>query len=55
MCFERETGRALDDVLDRVRLQRLIDGGFIAREPNALRVTPAGRKVLNAVLGSLLA
>jgi oxygen-independent coproporphyrinogen-3 oxidase len=53
--FARETGRTLDDVLDRARLRRLIDGGFIEPTGAGLRVTPAGRKVLNAVLGSLLA
>jgi putative oxygen-independent coproporphyrinogen III oxidase len=53
--FQRETGRALDDVLDRSRLRRLIDGGFIEPTGTGLRVTVAGRKVLNAVLGELLA
>jgi putative oxygen-independent coproporphyrinogen III oxidase len=53
--FRRETGRALDDVLDRARLRRLIDGGFIVPLGSGLRVTRAGRKVLNAVLGALLA
>jgi putative oxygen-independent coproporphyrinogen III oxidase len=53
--FQRETGRALDDVVDRARLRRLIDGGFIAPTGSGLRVTGAGRKVLNAVLGALLA
>jgi putative oxygen-independent coproporphyrinogen III oxidase len=53
--FQRETGRALDDVLDRGRLRRLIDGGFVEPTGTGLRVTGAGRKVLNAVLGELLA
>ncbi|HEX2113666.1 MAG TPA: radical SAM family heme chaperone HemW [Alphaproteobacteria bacterium] len=53
--FARETGHALDDVLDAARLQRLLDGGFIVRSESGLRVTPAGRKVLNAVLGALIA
>ena len=53
--FARETGRTLDDVLDRAKLRRLIDGGFIAPMGTGLRVTSRGRKVLNAVLGELLA
>jgi oxygen-independent coproporphyrinogen-3 oxidase len=53
--FARETGRVLDDILDRARLRRLIAGGFIEPTGTGLRVTAAGRKVLNAVLGALLA
>jgi putative oxygen-independent coproporphyrinogen III oxidase len=53
--FARETGRTLDDVLDAVRLRRLVEGGFVVRTESGLRVTPAGRKVLNAVLGALIA
>jgi oxygen-independent coproporphyrinogen-3 oxidase len=53
--FARETGRALDDVLDPARLKRMVDGGFVDRTDTGLRVTRAGRKVLNAVLRALLA
>jgi Mn-dependent DtxR family transcriptional regulator len=42
-------------MLDPARLRRLTDGGFVERDRCGLRVTPAGRKVLNAVLGALLA
>jgi putative oxygen-independent coproporphyrinogen III oxidase len=52
--FQRETGCALDDVLDKARLARLAEGGFIERTDRGLRATPSGRKVLNAVLGALL-
>jgi putative oxygen-independent coproporphyrinogen III oxidase len=53
--FARETGRALDDSLDAARLTRLIDGGFIKRNSaGGIVATPAGRKVLNAVLGELV-
>ena len=52
--FARETGRTLDEAVDRAALTRLIDGGFLERMPHGLRATPAGRKVLNSVLGALL-
>jgi putative oxygen-independent coproporphyrinogen III oxidase len=53
--FARETGRVLDDALDRDRLARLVDGGFLVRTgEGGVRATAQGRKVLNAVLGELL-
>jgi putative oxygen-independent coproporphyrinogen III oxidase len=36
-----------------ISLRRLIDGGFIALDPERLRATAAGRQRLNAVLGAL--
>jgi oxygen-independent coproporphyrinogen-3 oxidase len=54
--FRRRTGRALEAAIAPARLDRLLAGGFVARGGDgALRATPAGRKVLNAVLGELLA
>ena len=53
--FARETGRTLDRVDRWPRLTRLIDGCFVERTPQGLRATPSGRKVLNSVLGALLA
>jgi oxygen-independent coproporphyrinogen-3 oxidase len=54
--FARETGVSLEDAIDRSRLARLIEGGFLARTENGgIQATPQGRKVLNAVLGELLA
>ncbi len=53
--FARETGRTLDEAVDQARLTRLVDGGFVERMPHGLSATPAGRKVLNSVLGALLA
>lgn len=54
--FRRRTGRALEAAIAPVRLDRLLAGGFVVRGGDgALRATPAGRKVLNAVLGELLA
>jgi oxygen-independent coproporphyrinogen-3 oxidase len=53
--FARETGSPLEDMLDPARVRRLVDGGFIVRDDAGLRVTPAGRKVLNAVLAALIA
>jgi putative oxygen-independent coproporphyrinogen III oxidase len=53
--FARESGCSLDEVVDAARLKRLIDGGFVVRSESGLRVTPAGRKVLNAVIEALAA
>jgi hypothetical protein len=41
-------------VLDPVRLERLIDGGFLMLDGVGLRATEAGRQRLNAVLGALM-
>jgi oxygen-independent coproporphyrinogen-3 oxidase len=52
--FQRETGRTLAESLDSARLARLIDGGFVTNNSaGGVSATPAGRKVLNAVLGAL--
>ncbi|MGQ0662722.1 MAG: radical SAM family heme chaperone HemW [Pseudomonadota bacterium] len=53
--FRRQTGLGLEAALEAGRLGRLIEGGFLACDRHGLRATPAGRKVLNAVLGELLA
>lgn len=54
--FAQATGRSLTETLDRGRLQDLVAGGFLARaQDGRLHATAAGRKVLNAVLASLLA
>jgi oxygen-independent coproporphyrinogen-3 oxidase len=50
-----ECGRALEDALDRNRLARLIDGGFLVLDDTGLRATTSGRQRLNAVVGELLA
>ena len=52
--FAARTGQALDDAVDRVRLARLIDLGFVARDAASLWLTPAGRPLLNAVLAELV-
>ena len=52
--FENAVGRPLDDYIDLLALNRLLDGGFLARDRTALRATPEGRRVLNAVLADLL-
>ena len=49
-----ECGRALENALDRLRLGRLIDGGFLVLDDAGLRATSAGRQRLNAVVGELL-
>jgi oxygen-independent coproporphyrinogen-3 oxidase len=50
-----ECGRSIEDALDRRRLARLIDGGFLVLDDVGLRATPAGRQRLNTVIGELLA
>lgn len=53
--FEDETGQALTQWLDRDTIAALKDASLLALTPTHLKVTPAGRPVLNAVLASLLA
>lgn len=53
--FREQTGVALDAALDRHRLPRLIDGGFVVRDAAGLRATAHGRRVLNAVIAELVA
>jgi len=54
--FARRTSTPLDAALGAAALARLIDGGFIVhRRDGALAATPAGRRVLNAVLVELMA
>ena len=55
MHFRRETGQEVEAALDRERLARLVDGGFLALDARGLRATAAGRQRLNAVLAALLA
>ena len=53
--LEARGGRAFDDHIDAARLAHLIDGGFLERDHTHLRATPAGLRVLDSVLASLLA
>jgi oxygen-independent coproporphyrinogen-3 oxidase len=53
--LEARGGLAFDDHIDAARLARLIDGGFLERDHSHLRATPAGLRVLDSVLASLLA
>jgi oxygen-independent coproporphyrinogen-3 oxidase len=53
--FIAETGASMDGVLDKTRLKRLIEGGFLERRADRLIATPSGRARLDAVLGVLLA
>jgi putative oxygen-independent coproporphyrinogen III oxidase len=52
--FRRECGAEPEVVLDPVRLERLVDGGFLMLDGVGLRATEAGRQRLNAVLGALM-
>jgi oxygen-independent coproporphyrinogen-3 oxidase len=53
--FVAETGMSMDRALDGSRLNRLIEGGFLAFTGNRLKATAEGRARLDAVLGALLA
>jgi oxygen-independent coproporphyrinogen-3 oxidase len=53
--FLRVAGCEPEAVLDRTRLARLVEGGFVTLDSQALRATAAGRQRLNSVLGALLA
>jgi oxygen-independent coproporphyrinogen-3 oxidase len=50
-----ECGRPLEELVDRRRIARLCDGGFLLLDAAGLRATAAGRQRLNAVLAELLA
>jgi putative oxygen-independent coproporphyrinogen III oxidase len=52
--FVRIAGEQPEQALERRRLQRLIDGGFLQLDPTGLSSTGEGRQRLNAVLGDLL-
>ena len=51
--FAARTGRTLGQSVDTVRLARLVDLGFVASDGDGLRLTPAGRPLVNAVLAEL--
>lgn len=52
--FRARTGLALDDICDPAGKKQLLDGGMIVEDSATIRATPAGRRVLNAVLARLL-
>jgi coproporphyrinogen III oxidase-like Fe-S oxidoreductase len=51
--FQTRTGVAIDDALDPRGAAELEALGLIARTPDRLRLTEAGRPLLNAVLAKL--
>ncbi len=53
--FRARTGRAIGEALEPARLAPLIEGGLLECDAAGLRATAAGRRVLDAVLGALLA
>jgi len=53
-AFREVTGCSLEDVIEPKRLRALEGDGYVALDAMSLRVTPAGRRVLNAVLRQLL-
>ncbi len=53
-AFARRTGMALGDAIDQGALARLCEGGFIEQDERGVRATPAGRRVLNAVIAALV-
>ena len=52
--FAARTGQPLADAVDRQRLARLVDLGFVAHDAAGLRLTPRGWPLLNAVLAELV-
>ena len=52
--FRRRTGLAFEDLVDPARLDRLTKAGLVDRNPDALKVTAAGRTRLDAVVAALL-
>jgi len=53
--FQAQTALPLRQALAADGLAEMRDGGFVTLDDHALRATPSGRLVLNAVLGRLLA
>ena len=53
--FRRELGQDVEDFVDRDALRRLIEQEMLVCDAQTLRATARGRRVLNAVLGALLA
>ncbi len=54
-AFERRAGQPLDDALDREAAARLATAGLIESDSAGLRLTAAGRPVLDAILAALIA
>ncbi len=52
--LEQVGGAALEALVDRPALDRLVAGGFLVRHADRLQATTRGRAVLNAVLARLL-
>jgi putative oxygen-independent coproporphyrinogen III oxidase len=53
--IEQEGAQPFAQVLGQARLQRLVDGGFLALTDETLTATTAGRQRLDAVLAALVA
>ena len=53
--FSRELGAEPEACLDRARLDRLAEAGYLTLDERGLRATPEGLRRLNAVTGFLLA
>ena len=53
--IEVESALPFAQAIDATRLQRLIDGGFLALPDDRLVATPSGRQRLDAVLSALIA
>ncbi len=51
--FRARAGVALDEAIDAAVVRRLEAGGFIVRDDEGLRATPAGRQRLDAVAAAL--
>ena len=53
--FHKVIGLRLDDIVNRINMTNLINAGFLKRNSKRLYTTKKGTRVLNTVLGQLLA
>jgi oxygen-independent coproporphyrinogen-3 oxidase len=53
--IEAEAAQPFAQAIERSRLERLIDGGFLALTDDRLAATSSGRQRLDAVLAALIA
>ena len=54
-ALSEATGFSHSDLIDADQLGQAIDGGLMVRDGAILRTTPAGRLILNTLVGAILA
>ncbi len=53
--FTAQTGRTLEEALPAENVAALVGEGLVTLDDEGLRASPAGRRVLDSVLATLLA